>query len=146
MSECRNIFLFHVLVWRGDTSDGAASNTDGGTSYLFRHSLCLERIIHPCSVPFKGAFRLSFNTIAIRIHTSISTMGELKELILRLVIGTSISNSGNGKLRILDPIIFRSAFSQGTTVRSDNSRMALIFCAPSKKNGPQKKGGRMDHH
>lgn len=62
-------------------------------------------------------------------------MSQLEQLILGLVICSSISNGGYAQLCILNSIVFRTTFTQGTSIKSNNSRMSKvgILCIQKKQ-------------
>ena len=65
----------------------------------------------------EGAQRLTFG---------ITTMQQFEELILRLVVGAGITNARDGKLRVLNAIVFGTAFSERTTITPNHGRMTKI--------------------
>merc|ERR1739844_46237 len=86
-------FLFYFFgLW--DSSYRAALYTDSGSGDQFCHFLRLQWIVHPRLVKFKWTFGYTLFTITIGIHTSVSSMKHLEELILRLIIGAGITNAG----------------------------------------------------
>jgi hypothetical protein len=66
--------------------------------------------------PLKRALCNPFLSITIGIHSSVSTVRQLEELVLALIVGTGIANTRDGKLCILNTIVFGSTLSQGTSV------------------------------
>ena len=62
-------------------------------------------------------------------------MSKLEELILRLIVRSSVTDSGYGKLRILDPVVFSAAFAKSATVSTNNSRVSLGTTLKSEKDG-----------
>jgi hypothetical protein len=87
--------------------------------------LRLEWIIHPRLVKVKGTLGNALFAIPVGIHTGVSPMKHLEELVLRLVVGTGIADSGNRQLRVLDAVGFGGTFAQGSSVGSNDCRVSL---------------------
>ena len=62
-------------------------------------------------------------------------MRQFEELILRLIIGPGIANATQGKLRILNTIIFRAAFAECTPVGANNGRVSKVGVNTIKATG-----------
>ena len=97
-----------MLFGRRDARDGAATDSDGRARHFFSHSLRFLGIVHPRFVKFKRTFRLTFDSVTVRTDTSVPTVHEFEQLILRLIIGASIANTRNGNLPVLNTIVLRS--------------------------------------
>lgn len=60
----------------------AAFYADRRTCNLFCHALGCEGVIHPSLVKFEGTLGFTLVAVAIRVDTSITTVGELEKLVL----------------------------------------------------------------
>jgi len=47
-------------------------------------------------------------------------------LVLRLIVGPSIPNARNGELSILDSVVFCTAFSKCTSIKTNHGRVAKV--------------------
>lgn len=84
------------------------------------HALGLQGVVDPRRIKGKGTFSHAFFTITICVHTCVTTMGQLEQLVLALVVGTCITNTRNAQLSILDAVILCTAFAKCATVRSND--------------------------
>lgn len=123
-------FLFFLFGRTRNSCNWAAFYTDCWPGDQFCHFLSLQWISDPVPVKVERTFGNTLSTISICINTGVSTMSKLEELVLRLIVGTSIANSRNWQLCVLDAVVLCSTFAEGSSISSDNCWMSL----PNSKN------------
>ena len=86
------LFLFYFAGLR-DSRDRTALYTNGRPGDEFGHFLSLEWIVDPRLIKVKGTLGNTLFAIAVGIYTGVSTVENLEELVLRLVVGAGITDS-----------------------------------------------------
>mmetsp|Transcript_19577 Transcript_19577/g.45579 ORF Transcript_19577/g.45579 Transcript_19577/m.45579 type:complete len:279 (+) Transcript_19577:693-1529(+) len=120
------LLLDQFLIGRWNTRNRATSNTNGRTSNSFDSFLCKEGVVHPGFVEVEGTFGLALFTISVGIDPGVSTMQELEQVILGLVVCACISNGRDGQLGVLHPVALLSTGAQCSAIESHNGRMPEI--------------------
>src|SRR5262249_23894511 len=118
--------LFSGKLRLRDTRNRATRNPDYFASDRLDLFLNFVRFCHPSSIKVEGALCHAAASVSGCVNTRVSTMDQLEQMILSLIIGSSIPDFGDQKLCILNSAFFSTTLAEGSFIKSDNRGMTEI--------------------